>query len=283
MDEAYKGELKNAWSDLYKKDPKLATYLYNYAYFKGGIGFNPKTFMGLLPNSLRLADTKRNTTLNNLPQIILDIFLDQFIGNNSEEYRIIKYLGGKNNKIEIKKEEDGTFHLSSNTIIMNSDLGGHTYFKYKDKLYKLVAIQIHEQGEVLSTELIEIPILGNNNSYLEVSPEPINKASNLIEDTSDDLGLNYNQYVSEIDESDAQTLFSSSEIALAKAVKQTGLANGWSTERIEARLEEIKKEKDLDVKTISISKLKDTIKASYEKEGLEYDESKINEELKKYC
>lgn len=282
MDEARKGELKNAWSDLYKKDPKLATYLYNYAYFKGGIGFNPKTFMGLLPNSLRIADTKRNNTLNNLPQIILDTFLDQYIGNNSEEYRIIKYLG-KDNKIGIKKDKDGTFHLRSNTFIRNSDLGGYTYFKYNDRLYKLVDIQVHDYGEVLSTELVEIPILGNNNSYLEVSPEIISEASNLIEDTSDDLGLSYNQYVSEIEESDVQTLFSSSEIALAKAIKQIGSMNGWSPERIEARLEEIKKESDLDVKTISISKLKETIKASYEKESITYDEDKINEELKKYC
>jgi len=34
-----------AWIDLHKKDPELSTKLFIYNLFRGGVGFNPKTFI----------------------------------------------------------------------------------------------------------------------------------------------------------------------------------------------------------------------------------------------
>ena len=39
--------------DLAKEDFNLCMKLFKYCFYKGGIGFTPKTFMHLLPNSIK--------------------------------------------------------------------------------------------------------------------------------------------------------------------------------------------------------------------------------------
>jgi hypothetical protein len=52
LDTEAKSKLTSGWLDLYKsgeEGKKLALDLFKYCFYKGGIGFNPQTFMHLFP------------------------------------------------------------------------------------------------------------------------------------------------------------------------------------------------------------------------------------------
>lgn len=282
LDEGHKEGLKNAWGELFTKDPKLARHLYMYAFFKGGIGFSPKTFMALLPNKMRIQDQKRNDILKSLPQIDVEILLDQFLGNNHDEYRLIKFVSSKNNDIKITVDENNIPRINN---VNKTSISNYTYFKFNNKLFKLVGRDEVSKDKVNIT-LQEIPLLGNNNSYLEVSNEAINKPASLFEDT-DSTGLNYTQYVSNLDvdsESvDNNSLFTSEDVAFAKAIGVLVKVNNYTTEQVEQRVKEIESTEDLKIRDVSLLKLKEKMKEAFEKEGLKFDESIIEKKRKKTC
>jgi hypothetical protein len=53
MEQMQKDKLSSGWADLYKENPELAKKLFIYNFFKGGLGFSPKTFMNLVPISMK--------------------------------------------------------------------------------------------------------------------------------------------------------------------------------------------------------------------------------------
>lgn len=141
--------LKAGWSDLYKKDPEAAMHLFNYCFFRGGIGFNPKSFMSLLPNSMKElipgfkdAYSTESSKANE--------FLDLFIRHNSDNYKIVPKLNLK--KLAVNVTKDGV-KLTKPDAISDSIY----YFVSSGKLYRRVS----------AIEFKVVPSLGNKGQFLD--------------------------------------------------------------------------------------------------------------------
>ena len=275
MDRSHKEELTDAWADLYKKDSKLATYLYKYAFFKGGIGFNPKTFMALLPNSMRISDSRRSKSLTKFYDMDYHILIDQFIGNNSKEFKVIKNINPKDNKLHFSHPENGNPTLKTTPI----KLQGCTYFKYGDNLYTVDYFDSNKMEDEQIIELKEIPILGNNGSYLEISPNEISKSSNLVESEETEV-LNNSSYLSslfELEEAfldDIPTLFDKKEIAAGFVAEKVSKATGKDAKSLYDRV----MNEDVD-----LQKVEQTIKEACNKLGISYNEGKVSKYTQKFC
>lgn len=178
----YKESLSSGWSDLIKTNKELALHLFKYNFFKGGIVFNPKTFMGLAPNKVKENLEGYVETYRNSPALNPIHFLDLFIRNNWGEYKLVPRLEVtlqasdiKTGKVTFKKSEDVT------------TIGNRKYFKAKlgktDILFRVYTATENEiTAEVISP-------LGNNKEYLEMSTEEIKKAMSetkeaLVDDTT---------------------------------------------------------------------------------------------------
>ena len=188
MDEAVKENLRSAWIDLHKQDPKLSKMLFDYSFFVGGVGFSPKTFMALVPtyvkarlkaaNGVSYVDTYRDFPV--VPN--KKLLIQQFICNNWNDNKLVPKKGDKNShfKVDLKK---GTLQ-----VITKEDMdavGGVSYMKTKDKgityLWKL--IDSSAQGYTYE----RIMPLGGNGEYLEMSTADITKPMMETTQTIDDI------------------------------------------------------------------------------------------------
>ena len=207
MDEQRKEELRSAWIDLHKEDPELSQMLFNYSFFRAGIGFSPKTFMSLVPTYVKekLKSKSGNATYvdtyRNFPTVVNSLVIDQFIRNNWENNKLVPIKGGKDthynidikhNKLTVYRPEDIT------------DLAGISYMKTKMNNNTYLWHLTSDKGEELVFELMKP--LGNNGEYLEISIEeiktPINEVSNVTKEVSDALDIQQN--ASEIKEKSSQ-------------------------------------------------------------------------------
>lgn len=207
MDEQKKEELRSAWIDLHKEDPELSQMLFNYSFFRAGIGFSPKTFMALVPTYVKekLKSKSGNATYvdtyRNFPTVVNSLVIDQFIRNNWENNKLVPIKGGKDthynidikhNKLTVYRPEDIT------------DLAGISYMKTKVNNNTYLWHLTSDKGEELVFELMKP--LGNNGEYLEISIEeiktPINEVSNVTKEVSDALDIQQN--ASEIKEKSSQ-------------------------------------------------------------------------------
>lgn len=195
MDITQKENLSNAWIDLHKKDPELSLKLFKYNFFRGGIGFSPKTFMNLVPVYVKEKIPKYVDTFRILPNTIPEIVLDQFIRNNWQKNKIVPRKKVLFTKIANTKEIKIT---DSESL---AKLGDARYFKMKigkeDKLF----IRTSEQdAEVVTYK--EIDPLGNNGEYIEMYSEYGEKAATETKEAIDETPLADTGKESEISETD---------------------------------------------------------------------------------
>ena len=170
LDTQQKERLSSAWIDLHKIDPALSIKLFNYNFFRGGIGFSPKTFMSLVPVYVKERIPGYVDTFRVLPSTVPETVLDQFIRNNWDNNRLVP-----RKKATFKKLPNGHVEVFKPSEVR--DLTGVQYFKTKvngeDKLF----IQILEKDE--SIEFREIAPLGSNKEYLEMSESTIDSPLNV--------------------------------------------------------------------------------------------------------
>lgn len=189
LDTQAKEKLSAAWTDLHKVDPELSIKLFKYNFFKGGIGFNPKTFMNLLPIQVKEKIPGYVDTYRRLPATSPGLVFDQFIRNNWHEDRIVP----RKKTITFTHLDDGSLMISKQSEV--SGLYGTSYFKVKmgneDKLYKITERGEGRNGNYVICE--ELKPLGSNRDYLEMSTEykdnPLHiPAEAFIEDDADSVG-----------------------------------------------------------------------------------------------
>ncbi len=164
LDTQQKEKLKSAWIDLHKIDPALSIKLFNYNFFRGGIGFSPKTFMNLVPVYVKERIPGYVDTFRVLPSIVPETVLDQFIRNNWDNNRLVP-----RKKVTFKKLSNGHVEVFKPSEV--EDLSGIQYFKTKMDGKDRLFMRIIERGE--SVEFKEVTPLGNNREYLEISESPI--------------------------------------------------------------------------------------------------------------
>lgn len=185
MDAKEKEELSSAWVDLYKQDQKLATALFQYSFFRAGIGFSPKTFMALVPVYIKshLSKTMNGETVTYKDvykgkyndQIVDDNVIDQFVRNNWDNNKLVPWVNPKKNHLSIS--------YNSKTMTAydkegRSALAGKMYVKTSSKgttyLWKKRGVLFDPEEKSLIYNMVAP--LGNNGEYLEISTNEINRA-----------------------------------------------------------------------------------------------------------
>lgn len=189
MDEQRKEELRSAWIDLHKEDPELSQMLFNYSFFRAGIGFSPKTFMSLVPTYVKEKLKSKNgnasyvDTYRNFPEVIPDLVIDQFIRNNWENNKLVPRKEGKDTHYNVDVKHNRLTVYRPEEI---ADLAGISYMKTKMNNNTYLWHLTSDKGEELVFELMKP--LGNNGEYLEMSTldikDPLSDTTKTTEDNS---------------------------------------------------------------------------------------------------
>ena len=193
-----KERLMGGWTELVRNPNTrdLAIHLFKYNFFRGGVVFNPKTFMGLTTYQVKEvipgyneAYTRASIPLNECSHVV-----DLFIRNNWNEIKLVPQITDKKvieniiKDIE-RKNEKGIINTRSysgldNTDYFKMEIGGNT------TLWKIT--ERSDETDIIT--IMQVEPLGNNGEYLELSKDTINNAfiktteSEEVEDSGDIIG-----------------------------------------------------------------------------------------------
>lgn len=170
IEKTSRDRLTAAWADLYAKDKEFALNLFKYSFFRGGLGFSPKTFMNVLPIQMKtdmegyLQLFKSTETLT--PQEA-NLLYKQFVSNNYTNNKLAPV------KTKIKPREDGRIIISKKDKRADS-FRNIRFFKIKNgegwKLYECTGG--FEEGPAYRI-YNEIPLLGGEGNFIELSTQNI--------------------------------------------------------------------------------------------------------------
>lgn len=187
MDEQRKEELRSAWIDLHKADPKLSKMLFDYSFFRAGIGFSPKTFMALVPTYVKERLMNENTgasyvdTYRHFPTVVPKLVINQFIRNNWDNTKLVPWKGGKDTHYNVNLKT-GELRVYRPEEI--ADLTDVSYMK--TKVGKEIYLWHFETSSPNELIFKRVKPLGNNGEYLEISTSeiinPLSDTSSVSED-----------------------------------------------------------------------------------------------------
>lgn len=181
MMEQEKERLRMAWTDLHKVNPKLSTQLFTYAFFRGGIGFSPKTWMGLVSTYVKehltnqradSAMTSYVDTYRNFPteRMVDSTIMKQFVRNNWDNSKLAPKKGGEGTAYDYSSLSQGILRVHSQKDM--KDLQGIPFMRtvIDKKTYLWERVTPMEDTDS-SIEFRRIMPLGNNGEYVEMSLE----------------------------------------------------------------------------------------------------------------
>lgn len=174
MDEQRKEELRSAWIDLHKDNSELSQMLFNYSFFRAGIGFSPKTFMSLVPTFVKekLKSKDGNAsyidTYRNFPTVVPDLVIDQFIRNNWDNNKLVPIKGGKDTHYNIDTKHGVLTVYRPEEVAELADI---TYIKTKAHNQTYLWKFKSDVNNQLTFDSVKP--LGNNGEYLEISTSEI--------------------------------------------------------------------------------------------------------------
>lgn len=280
LDTQQKERLSSAWIDLHKIDPALSIKLFNYNFFRGGIGFSPKTFMSLVPVYVKERIPGYVDTFRVLPSTVPETVLDQFIRNNWDNNRLVP-----RKKATFKELPNGHVEVFKPSEV--KDLTGVQYFKTKvngkDKLF----IQILEKDE--SIEFREIAPLGSNKEYLEMSESTIDSPLNVpseakVEATEAEVGKQSEVAESEVSaESEDTERATTDETRLNDLLYQILVIEGIRNEEQAGKYIRNYKAKSEKEKAAMERQTKKFFETRFKKLGIEFNEKLINDVYKLIC
>ena len=185
-DETKKDAYRSAWIDLHKENPELSQMLFNYFFFRAGIGFSPKTGMALVPNFVKERLTAQSSQGQEVSYVDiyrhfpsmeqrLEIIIDQFIRNNWNESKLVPKKGGKDTHYKVDLKEGKLYVTNEQDLI---DLKGVIYMRVKTNgqtyLWKLLGEESDRENQKQRI-YVRVKPLGDNNEYIEMSRENITK------------------------------------------------------------------------------------------------------------
>lgn len=173
IEKSSKDYLSAAWADLYNKDKAFALDLFKYSFFRGGLGFSPKTFMSVLPVIMKRelpAYVELFTNPISLDTEGATLMYKQFISNNYLNDKIVPVMRGvkatSTGQIVVNKDADNA-SLFTNVKFFKVE-NGDTY-----KLYECTGGSVDSHIYRIYSE---IPTLGAQGNFMEISPENIEKS-----------------------------------------------------------------------------------------------------------
>lgn len=187
MDEQRKEELRSAWIDLHKADPKLSKMLFDYSFFRAGIGFSPKTFMALVPTYVKERLMNENTgasyvdTYRHFPTVVPKLVINQFIRNNWDNTKLVPWKGGKDTPYNVNLK------AGELRVYRPEEIANLTDVSYmKTKVGKETYLWHLETSSPNELTFKRVKPLGNNGEYLEISTSeivnPLSDTSSVSED-----------------------------------------------------------------------------------------------------
>ena len=264
-DETTKDIYRTAWIDLHKKNPELSQKLFNYFFFRAGIGFSPKTGMALVTTFVKeRLSTKSNDKeitysdvyrkLPTLNRILEDQFkseldegemvLDQFIRNNWNESKLVPKKGGEGTNYKVDLNAGRLVAFTESDV---ADLKGVTYMRtYQNGqtyLWKLIGNESDKENQKHRTYR-RIKPLGDNNEYLEMSTKDIAKPyseTTLDIEDSDTSELQSKSPSESSAEQQVPVTPSDNQITLTMELVEKAIAAQWETNGIMKSKEEVKK------------------------------------------
>lgn len=280
LDTQQKERLSSAWIDLHKVDPELSTKLFNYNFFRGGIGFSPKTFMSLVPVYVKERIPGYVDTFRVLPTTVPETVLDQFIRNNWDNNRLVP-----RKKATFKQLPNGHVEVFRPSEVR--ELTGIQYFKTKvngeDKLF----MQILERDGAI--EFKEIAPLGSNKEYLEMSESTIDSPLNVpaeakVETTEAETGkqseLGETEVSAEVETTDSTT---TDETRLNDLLHQILVIEGVRNEEQAGEYIRNYKVKSEAEKAAMERQTKKFFETRFKKLGIEFNEKLIDDVYKLIC
>lgn len=159
-DQKEKDRLSNSWYELYKKNQPLAMDLFYYCFFRGGIGFNPKTFMNLLPLQMRESIPGYKEAFTNISTESAKYILEQFLAHNTSNHKLFPIKEGEKNVIG-----GGIIIQDKSELSQYADTPS---FRIKDSnnRWRYLLIDKVTENALAYKEIIP---LGDNGEYLEMS------------------------------------------------------------------------------------------------------------------
>ena len=268
--------LTAGWTDLFRKDRDFAIQLFKYNFWRGGIGFNPKTFINLLPLEMRENMSGYLDTYRHLPEISSMTILDQFYRNNAGDPSIVKKVDTvvslKNNRLIISPTE---YARLGNAPYVRVSQNGTT------RLFVLAELPKTGKNVVYG----ETSALGNNGEFLEISTEtikePLFRADN-IETTEEEStaipkeGTEEEVVVTGKTEEQIEQEVQEFLEYLKDSNGQLHLNNVENTINF---VKEIKRGE----RKVTLSKEREGLKRYFERNNIPYDDKKIEDAVKIMC
>lgn len=193
-----KERLMGGWTELVRNPntKDLAMHLFRYNFFRGGVVFNPKTFMGLTTYQVKEAIPGYNEayTRASIPLNECSHVVDLFVRNNWNEVKLVPQITDKKVIENILKDIENKDENGIITTRAYSGLANTDYFKIEidgsTTLWKI----IDRSEETDTITITQVEPLGNNGEYLELSKDTITNAltetteSEEVEDSGDIIG-----------------------------------------------------------------------------------------------
>lgn len=272
---SYKESLMGGWTELVRnqKTKDLAVWLFEYNFFRGGVTFNPKTFMGLISYQVKEAipGYKESYTKISISPQEYNHIIDLFIRNNWNEVKLVPQITDKKTIENLikdieNKDENGIVSTKIYTGLENTD-----YFKIdiegKTTLWKI--IERSEEDGYLTIK--QVDPLGNNGEYLELSKASIDKA--LTETMESDEVEDSNNIVN--------THIQDSEGSIDSSISRE--FEEFSTEDLISNYEEATYQIEEGKKHLSRTKQLKHIMEVGKEHGISLDKESIINESKKMC
>lgn len=162
MEQSEKDALSAGWIQLEKEDPRLSHFLFFYNFWRGGIGFNPKTFMGLVPLQVKEKIGGYLDTYRSLPSIVGTDVFDQWVRNNWGNDTLVPRV------YKIPVLADGTMVAQGSNYFK---VAGSPYVKMRvgerDVLFRRTDNYDSDSKKAVYEQ---VDSLGNNREYFEAFP-----------------------------------------------------------------------------------------------------------------
>lgn len=304
MEATEKDALSSAWYDLHKKDPKLAKQLFDYCFFRGGIGFTPKTFISLLNTYMKEAlenpqaeyivegETKKGVTyvevFDRIPQMEDTNIWDQFIRNNWDNPKLVRKVNlSEGDVVEGNKATFAGSHVTAPYIQL--DLGDNITLWRKITNKKNEEKGQEQQPTEVSYE--KVMPLGDNKEYIEISKSnistPYKETTSLQSDEEDSYDSDYDDSLFD----DMQFSMETNPDSMMEAeddvkIPQSFTSQVKETVNVASKLvegmfgESETSNEDNDLTVDKFSKMLDT---TLEEKGVVYDKEEAKKETDKYC
>lgn len=275
LDTQQKERLSTGWIDLHKVNPQLSIDLFKYNFFRTGIGFNPKTFMSLVPVYVKERIPGYVESFRKLGEVVPEIVVDQFVRNNWENNRLVPRKTSRN--VTLRDEGNNTVVVYKETQVQ--DMKDTPYFKIKrdnrDVLYQRIAV------DETSITYQEVSPLGNNKEYIEMSAEDIVKA--FIAPTEAIATTEQNSEIAESSNAqvDAETEQSENLLSNTETAKRIYQALESARGSREAANELLRKWKESS--DTNIEQRMKFIENQLQSMNLEFNREAVKKELEKYC